>query len=90
MFSPVRQNRYLCCRPCRYCLKVLSTGIEGFRPSSTDVDRGMSVSTPAWSIISGYVSIFLHSDHLFDIKLCFVLFFCVFFFFVFFFFFVTG
>ena len=34
------QNRYLCCRPSRYCVKLLSTEDYGFRPSRTDVDRG--------------------------------------------------
>ena len=37
------QNRYLCCRPSRYCVKLLSTEDYGFRPSSTDVDRGTTV-----------------------------------------------
>ena len=33
-------NRHLCCRPSRYCVKLLSTEDYSFRPSSTDVDRG--------------------------------------------------
>ena len=33
------QNLYLCCRPSRYCVKLLPTEDYGFRPSSTDVDR---------------------------------------------------
>ena len=51
------KNRYLCCRPSRYCVKLLSTEDYGFRPSSTEFDRG---TTSLSALKVRYLSVYFY------------------------------